>query len=100
MHATMNATELVEALKPSTTGLDHVIHTFKTLNTFFHMVSWLWDGFPQMLDWCAGFIPSVGAISIFRYDQPFSLGNILRLISLFMFGTLILEFTSGVQILP
>lgn len=100
MHATMNATELVEALKPPTTGLDYMIHTFKTLYTFFHMVSWLWDGFPQMLDLCAGFIPSVGAISRLRYDQPFSLGNILRLVSLFMFGTLILEFARGVQMLP
>jgi len=92
---TINATELVESIQPPASAWEYVIATYTALYNFFRMISWLWDGFPQMIDYWASYIPSYGSISIFR-----SFGNILRVISVFMFATVVLEFTRGVQILP
>jgi len=91
----INATELVESIQPPATSWEYVIATFTALYNFFRMISWLWDGFPQMIDYWASYIPSYGGITIFG-----QLGNILRIISLFMFATVVLEFTRGVTILP
>lgn len=91
----INATELVESIQPPASAWEYVIATYTALYNFFRMISWLWDGFPQMLDYWAGYIPSYGGITIFT-----QLGNILRIISLFMFATVVLEFTRGVTILP
>lgn len=90
-----NATDVVEALKPSTEALDYVIATFTAVFNFVDKVSWIWDGFPQMIDFWAGFIPSEGGITLFG-----TLATIIRAVSAFMLVTLILEFTRGVSILP
>lgn len=90
-----NATELVEDLKPTTEALDYVIATFTAVFNFVDKVSWIWDGFSQMVLYWGSFIPSEGAYNTFNL-----LADILRAVSLFMLVTLILEFTRGVAILP
>jgi len=91
----INATELIGSIQPPANFWEYTIVTFTSAMNFFRMISWIWDGFAQMIDYWASFIPSYGAISIFR-----QFGNILRVISAFMFVTVILEFFRGIKILP
>jgi len=91
----LNATEMMQELQPPTGAFEYVIYQFTTAFTFVAKIRWLFDGFPQMVDWWASFISSYGAISIFQ-----QFGNILRVISVFMLFTLALELLRGVQILP
>ena len=91
----LNATEMMQELQPPTGAFEYVIHQFTTAFTFVAKIRWLFDGFPQMVDWWASFISGYSSISIFQ-----QFGNILRAISVFMLFTLALEFLRGVQILP
>lgn len=91
---TMNATDMMANLEPPS-GLTYTSYIYTSVFTFYRMVSWLWDGFPQMIRWWAGYIPSEAGA-----DTLVAFGVALTIINLFMFSTILLEFIRGVQILP
>ncbi len=93
---TFNATELADRLAQTPSDpFSYVFPQISGIINFFNMIRPFFDGFPMLIDYWCGFIPSEGGINIFR-----SFGNILRVISVIMIATLLLEFFRGVQILP
>lgn len=93
-----NATELAESMKPPTDALGYLVYTVTTFVTtfnFFGAITWLVDGFPQLIEYWCSFIPSYPGIGIVQ-----SFGYILRGVSVFMLATLLLEIFRGVAILP
>jgi hypothetical protein len=91
----LNATEIMKELQPPTGAFEYVIHQFTVVFTFVAKIRWLFDGFPQMLEWYASYIAAYQSISIFL-----QFGNILRAINVVMLFTLALEILRGYQILP
>ena len=92
----LNATSIMKNMTGIVAeGWEYVISQFLAVFTFIAKIRWLFDGFPQMLDWFASFIPTYISIGIFV-----QFGNILRALNIFMLFTLALEFLWGYQILP
>lgn len=92
----LNATSIMQNMTgPIGEAWSFVIAQFMATFTFVAKIRWLFDGFPQMIDWFASYIPAYLGATTFQ-----QFGNILRAINIIMLFTLALEFLRGVQILP